>query len=109
VQVDVFRATETRTRSWTAEETIDLNGVQVHPIRVREEFEQLGRGSQAGREMTMTAQGSRSGNYYVTLDGRVDGATLRQRIVSSRRRTERTSPLAAYAFITRPAVEHMHA
>jgi hypothetical protein len=80
VQVDVFRATETRTRSWTAEETIDLNGVQVHPIRVREEFEQLGRGSQAGREMTMTAQGSRSGNYYVTLDGRVDGATLRDSV-----------------------------
>lgn len=80
VQVEVFRATETRTRSWTAGEIIDLNGVQVHPIRVREEFEQLGRGEQAGRTMTMTAQGSRSGNYYVTLDGRVDGAALRDSV-----------------------------
>ena len=80
VQVEVFQATERRVRSWTAGERLTLNGVLVYPIRVREEFEQLGRGAQAGREMTMTAQGSRSGNYYVTLDGRVDGAALRDSV-----------------------------
>jgi hypothetical protein len=80
VQVEVFQATERRIRSWTAGEESALNGVLVHPIRVREEFEQLGRGAQAGREMTMTAQGVRSGNYYVTLDGRVEGAVLRDSV-----------------------------
>ena len=80
VQVEVFQATERRIRSWTAGAVIDLNGIQVYPVRVREDFEQLGRGSQTGREMTMTAQGSRSGSYYVTIDGRVDGATLRDSV-----------------------------
>lgn len=79
-QVEVFRTNETRTRSWTSGEATERNGVAVHPIRVREEFEQVGKGSQAGQEMTMTAQGSRVGNYYMTLDGRVEGAALQDSI-----------------------------
>ena len=75
-QVEVFRVNEQRTRTWTVGERADRSGLPVHPVRVREEFEQVGRGSQAGREMTMTAQGKRSGTYYLTLDGRIDGATF---------------------------------
>ena len=80
VQVEVFRANEQRVRTWTAGERTDRNGIPVYPVRVHEEFEQLGRGSQGGREMTMTAQGSRTGNYYMTLDGRVDGAVFQDSI-----------------------------
>ncbi|MEO5798839.1 MAG: hypothetical protein ABIZ70_09975 [Gemmatimonadales bacterium] len=80
VQVEVFRAQEQRVRSWSAGERTDRGGMSVYPIRVREEFEQLGRGSQSGREMTMTAQGSRVGYYYITADGRVDGAVLQDSV-----------------------------
>lgn len=80
VQVEVFRVQEQRVRSWSAQAQTDRSGIQVYPVRVREEFEQLGRGSQAGREMTMTAQGSRVGYYYVTVDGRVDGAVLQDSV-----------------------------
>ena len=76
VKVGVFQVNERRVRSWAAGERTERNGLGVYPVRVREEFEQLGRGTQAGREMTLTAQGSRTGNYYVTIDGRVDGAAL---------------------------------
>ncbi len=76
VQVEVFRTNERRTRKWTAGERTERGGVAVYPVRVREEFEQVGKGSQAGREMTMTAQGSRTGYYYMTVDGRVEGAVL---------------------------------
>lgn len=75
-QVEVFRVNEQRTRTWTIGDRADRSGLPVYPVRVREEFEQLGSGTQAGREMTMTAQGKRSGTYYLTLDGRVDGATF---------------------------------
>ncbi|MES2305066.1 MAG: hypothetical protein V4558_06145 [Gemmatimonadota bacterium] len=80
VQVEVFRAQEERVRSWSAGERTDRGGMSVYPVRVREEFEQLGKGSQAGREMTMTAQGSRVGYYYLTADGRVDGAVLQDSV-----------------------------
>lgn len=102
VQVDVFQATEQRVRSWTAGERTTLNGVLVYPIRVREEFEQLGRGAQAGREMTMTAQGSRSGSYYVTLDGRVDGAVLRDSVAQfiTIPATRVTVPTMRYSWLT---------
>lgn len=76
VQVEVFRTNERRTRKWTAGQRTERGGVAVYPVRVREEFEQAGKGFQAGREMTMTAQGSRTGYYYMTVDGRVDGAVL---------------------------------
>lgn len=80
VQVEVFRVEEQRVRSWSAGERTERMGVSVYPVRVREDFEQLGRGSQAGREMTMTAQGSRIGYYYITMDGRVDGAVLQDSV-----------------------------
>lgn len=75
-QVEVFRVNESRTRAWSIGDRAERSGLPVYPIRVREEFEQVGRGAQAGREMTMTAQGKRSGTYYLTLDGRVDGAAF---------------------------------
>lgn len=80
VQVEVFRTQEQRVRSWFAGDRVDRNGIAVYPVRVREDFEQLGRGSQAGREMNMTAQGSRVGYYYMTIDGRVDGASLQDSV-----------------------------
>ena len=43
-------------------------------------FEQVGKGSQGGREMTMTAQGVRSSSYYVTILGRVDQVVHRDSI-----------------------------
>jgi hypothetical protein len=43
---------------------------------LREEFEQIGRGTSSGREMTMTAQGSRTGAYFLTPDGRVERAAM---------------------------------
>ncbi|MBK7594997.1 MAG: hypothetical protein IPJ11_07060 [Gemmatimonadetes bacterium] len=55
---------------------MDREGIRVIPVQVREAFEQIGRGSSAGRNMTMTAQGVRSAQYYMTLDGRVEVATV---------------------------------
>lgn len=79
-RVDIFRATEQRTSRWSSGERTPRDGITVIPIRLREDFEQLGRGSQSGRQMTMTAQGRRTGTYYLTLDGRVDGAVLQDSV-----------------------------
>lgn len=80
IRVDIFRATEQRSSRWSSAERTTRDGITVIPVRLREDFEQLGRGSQSGRQMTMTAQGRRTGTYYLTLDGRVDGAILQDSV-----------------------------
>lgn len=76
VRVDIFSGSERRTAAWTAGSTSPRGGGRVLPVSVREEFEQLGTGNDAGRRMSMTAQGSRIGIYYVTLSGQVSDAQL---------------------------------
>ena len=76
VQVDVFKASEHRTASWSSGTLSGRAGSQVLPVLVREDFEQLGDGSQGGHRLTMTSQGRRSGTYYLTMDGRVSGAEI---------------------------------
>lgn len=74
IRVQVFRTDDQRTARWQVGAAMVRDGIRVVPVQVREEFEQIGRGSTAGRKMAMTAQGSRSATYYVTADGRVDNA-----------------------------------
>lgn len=76
VRMDIFNAQERRTSQWTVGAAVDRGSGRVLPIRVREDFEELGDGSQGGRKMSMTAQGRRSGTYYLTSDGRVGSAQL---------------------------------
>lgn len=71
-QVEIFEAQERRTGDWRSGERSPRQGVIVQPIRVRERYEQLGGGEQAGREMRMSAQGSRSATYYLTMTGLID-------------------------------------
>ncbi len=80
VRVEIFTATEQRTSEWNGGQQTERNGIPVIALRAREEYEQLGRGNQAGRELTMTAQGRRTSTYYMTLDGRVDTATLQDSV-----------------------------
>ena len=76
VRVDIFRASEHRTAKWSAGTLSERSGKSVLPVQLREEFEQLGDGTQGGRKLTMTSQGRRSGIYYVMSDGRMSGAEL---------------------------------
>lgn len=76
IRVEIFRADDRRIARWRANPATDIQGLRLVPIQLREEFEQIGRGTSAGREMTMTAQGSRTGAYFLTLDGRVERAIL---------------------------------
>lgn len=76
LRVEIFRAQEKRTASWRAQRATEGDGIRVIPIEFRELFEQIGQGTSANRQMKMTAQGSRSGTYYITADGRVDRAGM---------------------------------
>lgn len=76
VRVDIFKASEHRTATWSSGALSQRAGAGVLPVLVREDFEQLGDGQQGGRKITMTSQGRRSGTYYLTTDGRVSGAQL---------------------------------
>lgn len=75
-RVEIFRADDRRIAWWRANAATDIQGLRLVPIQLREEFEQIGRGTSSGREMNMTAQGSRTGAYFMTLDGRVERAAL---------------------------------
>ena len=75
-RVGIFRADDRRIARWRANPSTDIQGLRLVPIQLREEFEQIGRGVSSGREMNMTAQGSRTGAYFMTLDGRVERVTL---------------------------------
>lgn len=68
-QVEIFESQDHRIGEWTAAEPVTRRGAAAMPIRGREEYEQVGHGEQAGREMTMTAQGVRRSTYYVGRDG----------------------------------------
>lgn len=76
IRVQIFKTDDQRTARWQVGPATDRDGLRVVPVHVREEFEQVGRGSTAGRKMAMTAQGSRSATYYVTADGRLDNAVV---------------------------------
>ena len=76
VRVDIFTAKERRVATWTAGTLRhDAKGTSL-TLQVRENYEQLGRGSQGGQSMTMTSQGRRSGIYYSTVGGRLTSAQL---------------------------------
>jgi len=76
VRVDIFTANERRTATWTVgTASRDATGTSL-PVRVREDYEQIGSGSQGRGRITMTSQGSRSGIYYSTVDGRLMSARL---------------------------------
>jgi hypothetical protein len=72
IRVEIFRTEERRTSRWRINPTVEREGLLVVPVQIRETFEQVGKGTSSGREMTMTAEGSRSGVYYLTADGRVE-------------------------------------
>ncbi len=70
--VEIFVAQEHRIRSWEAGGRSPRDGVIVQPVRLREQYEQLGTGQQAGREMRMSAQGTSSSTYYLLMTGTLD-------------------------------------
>ena len=76
VRVDVFKASEHRMASWSTGTMSDRSGVQILPVLLKEDFEQLGDGSQGGHRLTMTSQGRRIGTYYLTSEGKLSGAQL---------------------------------
>jgi hypothetical protein len=76
VRVDIFSASEHRVADWTASAAADHDGTRAASIHLRETFEQIGDGTQGGVKITMTAQGKRSGTYYVSADGRILSAQL---------------------------------
>lgn len=76
VRVEIFRTDDRRIARWRANPATEIQGLRLVPVQLREEFEQIGRGVSSGREMSMTAQGSRSGAYFLTLDGRVERAIM---------------------------------
>ncbi len=61
VRVDIFSATERRSAVWTT----GPNGT----LTLREEYEQMGSGTQGGQRLAMTSQGRRSCTYYSTPSG----------------------------------------
>jgi hypothetical protein len=61
VRVDIFSATERRSAVWTT----GPDGT----LTLREEYEQMGSGSQGGQRLAMTSQGRRSCTYYSTPAG----------------------------------------
>lgn len=70
--VDVFQVIDRRRSSWAAGARTTHDGGDVLPLTLRESFEQIGKGTQSGRAMTLAAQGVRSSSYYVSGFGRVD-------------------------------------
>lgn len=78
--VEAFTATDRRISQWTAGARTTRDGLEVLPLTLRESFEQIGKGDQGGREMTMTAQGVRRSSYYLTIGGRIDHVVHRDSI-----------------------------
>jgi hypothetical protein len=79
VQVDIFSGSERRTATWSGG-TVTARD-RLLPVSVREEFEQLGSGTEGGRKMSMTSQGRSSGIYYIAPDGRITDAQLSDSVV----------------------------
>jgi hypothetical protein len=78
--VEAFLATDRRISRWVAGTRTTREGLEVLPLTLRESFEQIGKGEQGNREMTMTAQGVRSSSYYLSSGGRVDQVVHRDSI-----------------------------
>jgi hypothetical protein len=78
--VEAFLASDRRISTWTAGSRTTREGIEVLPLTLREQFEQIGKGEQGGREMTMTAQGIRLSSYYVSIGGRVDHVVHRDSV-----------------------------
>ena len=76
VRVDIFSANERRSARWTAGALHGDGTGASRSVQVEESYEQVGSGSQNGHRITMTSQGSRSGIYYFTRNGRLTGAQL---------------------------------
>lgn len=72
MRIGAFDVRDDRSSTWRAGERT-ARGV---PVTVRETYEQLGTGDQAGRAMTMTAQGVRTGTWYLTANGEIESAML---------------------------------
>lgn len=75
-KVEIFKAEEIRVSEWRVSPRTQRDGLMVLPVRVTQRYEQQGTGEQAGRDMSMTAQGSRTATYYLTLGGRLDALTV---------------------------------
>ncbi len=75
--VHVFGVTESGLSTWEVGATTRDGTVQILPMTLRESYEQIGTGTQAGRSMTMTAQGVRRVDWQLRLDGLVDRAEIR--------------------------------
>ncbi len=67
---DMFAVTERRTATWSAGNVGGAAG-STTSVQLWEDFEQQGEGSNQGRTVTMTAQGRRTGTYYVGADGKI--------------------------------------
>jgi hypothetical protein len=76
VTVDIFSGSERRTSSWATGSASPRGSTRVLPVTLREDFEQLGTGTEGGQRMSMTSQGRRNGTYYLTGDGRISDAQL---------------------------------
>jgi hypothetical protein len=68
VRVDIFTAVERRSATWTT--------APGGTLTLREEYEQMGSGSQNGQRLTMTSQGRRSCTYHSTTSGILTAASL---------------------------------
>ena len=75
--IDIFKVTERRNAAWTSGALTRAAGGQTLPIRLREEFEQIGSGSRDDQRLTYTSQGRRTGTYYLNSSGRLTSAQLR--------------------------------
>lgn len=71
-RVEIFDTKDERRGTWQIGPATTIDALIVHPIAVTEKYKQLGQGEQAGRPMTMSAQGSRVATYYSTVAGRID-------------------------------------
>ncbi len=80
--VHVFGVTESGESAWEVGAAMRDGPLNLLPIALRESYEQIGNGTQAGRTMTMTAQGVRRAAWQVRLDGLVDRAEIRDSSVN---------------------------
>lgn len=75
--VHVFRVTESGQGAWEVGTEERDGPLRLLPMTLRENYEQIGSGTQGGRSMTMTAQGVRRIAWRLRFDGLVDHAEIR--------------------------------
>ena len=74
---DIFKVSERRNGTWSTGNLTRVSGGQTMAVRLREDFEQIGSGSNDRQLLTYTSQGRRTGTYYVESGGRLLSAQLR--------------------------------